>query len=328
MHKKSGGVGPPLITVFTNSQAFPMIDYAKIEISADAAAYLLTRNDLSFETYVNEDTAEQTHSRPRMAEYEGMEFYYYPSGRMTLHGSWHKYYCGGRNHSDFSLAQFQCALMQFCRTLKVGPDELKILQLEFGVNITPPILPQQVIDALVGNGKGNGFSEMRTTKGRSIGVNMYLTNYALKIYDKGAQYRLTYPVLRLEKKYINWCKYRSAFGIYTMADLFSPNAWDALSIDLMKTVGQLVIKEPSLEFDQMTIKEKFFITQAADAKWWKAIPPKKRLSAKKKIDRLVDKYGWGSLHNDILGCMTAKMHYLMHDDSESGMFSIEPAQSA
>jgi len=306
-----------------------MIDYAKIEISPDAAAYLFKCNELSFERYRNEDTAEQTHSMPRLAKYEGMEFYYFPSGRMTLHGSWHKYYCGGRNHSDFSLAQFQCALMQFCRTLKVGPDELKILQLEFGVNVAPPIAPQHVIDALVGNGKGNGFSEMRTNKGRSIGVNMYLTNYALKIYDKGAQYRLEYPVLRLEKKYINWCKYRSAFGIYTMADLFSPNAWDALSIDLMKTVGQLVIKEPSLEFDQMTIKEKFFITQAADAKWWrKPLTPKKRLAAKKKIDRLIDKYGWGSLHSDILGCMNAKMHYLLNDDNESGMFSIESALSA
>lgn len=305
-----------------------MIDYTKIEISADAAAYLLRHNDLSFETYVNEDTAEQTHSRPRMAKYEGMEFYYYSSGRMTLQGSWHKYYCGGRNHSDFSLAQFRCAVIKFCRTFEVNPNELKILQLEFGVNITPPIAPQQVIDALVGNGKGNGFSEMRTNKGRSIGVNMYLTNYGVKIYDKGAQYALPYPVLRIEKKYLNWCKYRSAFGIYTVTNLLNPDAWTALSNDLLNTVGQLVIKEPSLEFDQMTIKEKFFITQAADAKWWrKPLTPKKRLAAKKKIDRLVNKYGWGSLHGDLLGCMTAKMHYLMHDDSELGMFSTTPAQS-
>jgi len=305
-----------------------MIDYAKIEISPDAAAYLLRHDNLSFETYVNEDTAEQTHSRPRMAKYEGMEFYYFPSGRMTLHGSWHKYYCGGSNHSDFSLAQFQCALIQFCRNLQVGPDELKILQLEFGVNVSPPIASQQVIDALVGNGKGNGFSEMRTNKGRSIGVNMYLTNYGLKIYDKGAQYRLTCPVLRIEKKYLNWCKYRSEFGIYTMANLIFPDAWAALCIDLMKTVGQLVIKEPSLQFDLMTLKEKYFITQAADAKWWKAIPPKKRLAAKKKCDRLLDKYGWYSLHSELINCMTAKMHCLLNDDKKSGMFSIESAHSA
>lgn len=306
-----------------------MIDYAKIEISADAAAYLLRHKDLSFETYVNEDTAEQTHSRPRMAEYEGMEFYYYPSGRMTLHGSWHKYYCGGSNHSDFSLTQFQCAVIKFCQTFRVNPDELKILQLEFGVNIAPPIEPQQVIDALVGNGKGNGFSEMRTNKGRSIGVNMYLTNYGVKIYDKGAQYALPCPVLRIEKKYLNWCKYRSAFGIYTVANLVYPDAWIALSNDLLNTVGQLVIKEPSLEIEQMTLKERYFITQAADAKWWrKPLTPKKRLAAKKKIERLVDRYGWGNLHSDLLGCMTAKMHYLLNDDSESGMFSIEPAHSA
>ncbi len=318
----------PTYTVFTNSQAFTMIDYAKIEISADAAAYLFKCNELSFERYRNEDTAEQTHSMPRLAKYEGMEFYYFPSGRMTLHGSWHKYYCGGRNHSDFSLAQFQCALMQFCRTLKVGPDELKILQLEFGVNVAPPIAPQHVIDALVGNGKGNGFSEMRTNKGRSIGVNMYLTNYGLKIYDKGAQYRLACPVLRIEKKYINWCKYRRTFGIYTMADLISPNAWNALCSDLLNTVGQVVIKEPSLQFDLMTLKEKYFIAQAADAKWWKAIPPKKRLAAKKKCDRLLDKYGWYSLHSELLNCMTTKMHYLLNDDNKSGMFSIESAHSA
>ena len=305
-----------------------MIDYAKIEISPDAAAYLLRHDNLSFETYVNEDTAEQTHSRPRMAKYEGMEFYYFPSGRMTLHGSWHKYYCGGSNHSDFSLAQFQCALIQFCRNLQVGPDELKILQLEFGVNVSPPIASQQVIDALVGNGKGNGFGEMRTNKGKSIGVNMYLTNYGVKIYDKGAQYRLPYPVLRVEKKYIKWCKYRDAFGIYTMADLISPIAWDALCNDLLNMVGQLVIKEPSLEIEQMTLKEKYFITQAADAKWWKAIPPKKRLAAKKKCDRLLDKYGWYSLHSELINCMTAKMHSLLNDDNKSGMFSIEPAHIA
>jgi hypothetical protein len=306
-----------------------MIDFAKIEISADAAAYLFKCNELSFETYRNEDTAEQTHSMPRVAKYEGMEFYYFPSGRMTLHGSWHKYYCGGRNHSDFSLAQFRCVVRKFCETLKVSPDELKILQLEFGVNIVPPIAPQQVIDSLVGNGKGNGFSEMRTNKGRSIGVNMYLTNYGLKIYDKGAQYGLPYPVLRIEKKYLNWCKYRSEFGIYTMANLIFPDAWAALCIDLMKTVGQLVIKEPSLDIEQMTLKERYFIAQAADAKWWRRpLTPKKRLAAKKKIERLVDKYGWGSLHSDILGCMIAKTHYLLIDDNKSGMFSIEPAHIA
>jgi hypothetical protein len=305
-----------------------MIDFAKIEIPPDAAAYLLRHNDLSFETYVNEDTAEQTHSMPRVAKYEGMEFYYFPSGRMTLHGSWHKYYCGGRNHSDFSLAQFRCAVRKFCETFKVRPDELKILQLEFGVNIAPPLAPQQVIDALVGNGKGNGFSEMRTNKGRSIGVNMYLTNYGVKIYDKGAQYGLPYPVLRIEKKYLNWCKYRSAFGIYTVAELIHPDAWAALCIDLLKTVGQLVIKEPSLQIDEMTLKEKYFITQAADAKWWKAMPPKKRLAAKKKCDRLLDKYGWYSLHSELMNCMIAKSHYLLIDDNKSGMFSIEPAHIA
>jgi len=247
---------------------------------------------------------------------------------MTLHGSWHKYYCGGRNHSDFSLAQFRCAVRKFCETFKVRPDELKILQLEFGVNIVPPIAPQQLIDALVGNGKGNGFSEMRTNKGSSIGVNMYLTNYGLKIYDKGAQYRLPHPVLRIEKKYLKWCKYRSEFGIYTMANLISPDAWATLCIDLMKTVGQLVIKEPSLDIEQMTLKEKYFIAQAADAKWWKAIPPKKRLAAKKKCDRLLDKYGWYSLHSELMNCMIAKSHFLLIDDNKSGMFSIERAHIA
>jgi hypothetical protein len=304
-----------------------MIDYAKIEISPDAAAYLLQHNDLSFESYVNEDTAEQTHSRPRMAKYEGMEFYYFPSGRMTLHGSWHKYYCGGRNYSDFSLAQFQCAVIKFCQTFKVSPDELKILQLEFGVNIVPPIAPQQVIDALVGNGKGKGFSEMRTTKGRSIGVNMYLTNYGLKIYDKGAQYGLAYPVLRIEKKYLNWCKYRSAFGIYTVAELVYPDAWHALCDDLLNSIGHLIIKEPSIELNEMSMKEKYFLAQSADAKWWKTISPKKRLAAKKKCDRLLDKYGWYSLHGELINCMSAKMYHLMNDESELGMFSIEPACS-
>lgn len=298
-----------------------MIDYTKIEISPDAAAYLFSHNDLSFETYVNEDTAEQTHSRPRMAKHENMEFYYFSSGRMTMHGSWHKYNCSGGNYGDFSLAQFQCAVIKFCRTFKVSPDDLKILQLEFGVNIEPPIAAQQVIDALVGNGKGNGFSEMRSKKGRSIGVNMYLTNYGMKIYDKGAQYRLSCPVLRVEKKYINWCKYRSEFGIYTVGDLVRHHAWSVLSKDLLNTFQQLIIKEPSIEYGRMKLKEKFFLSQAADSKWWKVMTPKKRLMAKKKIEKLITIYGQSNLHSQLIQRINSKMHYLLNENTNTGMFS-------
>jgi len=68
-----------------------MIDFTKILIPSIHSDSLLRHDLLSFARNVNEDTGEIRESEERTAEFQNMKFKIYPSGRIILQGSWHKY---------------------------------------------------------------------------------------------------------------------------------------------------------------------------------------------------------------------------------------------
>lgn len=287
-----------------------MIDYAKIEIPPEYGSQLEAHPRLSFRQPVDVQTGEYEDTDTREAEYRGMIFTIYPSGRITLHGSWHKYFHGGTNWQDFSLTQFREAVREFCYTFDLDPTRLQLLQLEAGVNVTPPLPTRETLRAFVCNGKGNAFGSMRSDKGQPLGLELYLTDYGLKVYNKGAQYGLSYPLMRFERKYTNWCKFAAKLGIHSLSDLLHVDAWNKLADHELDAFSGLIIREPSIDPEQLPPGKRLFFADAGRAGYWQEITRKERHKARERLRRIVQDFGTGDLYADLRTLIDAKLREL------------------
>lgn len=140
-----------------------------------------------------------------------------PGNRITLSGSIHKFCNGGiHNHNDFDENAFRDATNRMYSIFQVTPSQLKILSMEYGVNL--------IIDYPVKDVLNNCFQH----KGKDVEVKISNDGgkfhqaehdqYYLKLYDKGKQYGISNQnLLRIEVKQSNWSPYRK-IGIVTLND--------------------------------------------------------------------------------------------------------------
>jgi hypothetical protein len=153
-------------------------------------------------------------------EFNNLLIQIYPDPKKTsgifFSGSLHKFSNGGsHNYNDFTCEAFARSLNALYKMFGVKPENLRLLQLEFGVNIIPPIETTRVLDHLF-QFKTIDFANLIHDK-RGYYKQIILDKYILKIYDKGIQNKLLYNLLRIEVKQTNWSEYRK-LGIETLAD--------------------------------------------------------------------------------------------------------------
>lgn len=136
-----------------------------------------------------------------------------------LSGSLHKFYNKGEhNHNDFNLSAFRDVLRRFYELFKVTPENLKLICLEYGVNLTPPIESDKIINHLMQHKHNDFESKISNDKGNYKQAEH--TDFIVKIYNKGKQYKLNDEVLRIEIKETN-LRHHRARGIYTLQDFIN-----------------------------------------------------------------------------------------------------------
>lgn len=139
------------------------------------------------------------------------------SDRIIFAGSLHTFFNNGiHNYNDFDYSSFGLALERLKEELGIEPKNLRILQLEWGFNISPPKPSNYILDRLVHH------RTVPPTKGKdSLDDGHYLqfvhSDYRLKVYDKAKHFELKGELLRIEMKQTNWKKYREK-GIFTFSD--------------------------------------------------------------------------------------------------------------
>jgi hypothetical protein len=275
-----------------------MIDFTKILIPADYTQSLMTHPELSFERNVNEDSGAINTNEPRCAVYNGMKFEVHPSGRAVVMGSWHKLHYNGKNYEPFTFSQFVQSVQMFCELFSLPPSELRLLQMEFGINFQPSMRAKELIRTFVCNSKGDPFGAMRSHCGASLGIVCELTEYSIKIYDKGRQYNLPFDLIRFEQK-VTCGKYIRRMGMVNLSDLLLPEVWQQLSMELIKTQQGLIIREPSMRTEMLTTKRKLFLSNAGSANHWHLLTPKQRLKARKMLSEYILKYATADLREEL-----------------------------
>lgn len=290
-----------------------MIDFTKISVPNHYAHTLLRHPELSFERNVNEDTAEIRTTDPRRAEYKGMKITIFGSGDITLSGSWHKYY-HGQNCEDFNFTQFCSAVKDFCSLFELDPEDLKLWHIEVGANITPPYTSKKTIDHFVCFGSGKPFSPMRSNHGSSIGIECGMTEYKIKVYSKGKQYKLPEQILRIEQKIV-CSKYLRRHRINTLSDLLKIEVWYYLIEVFTDSLQKICVHEPTLNVNKLNNSDQLFITRARIPQEWKHWTPKKRNYNRNRLTAIIETHATGNLKNELIVLITNKLSALIPSES-------------
>jgi hypothetical protein len=297
-----------------------MIDFISFEVPSSVGAKWLKNDLLSFGRTMNEDTRELFVQEARTASHRQMIFAIYPSGRCTVKGSLHKFYHDGINSGDFSRKQFCEAAMDFCATFEMNPNELKILQLEYGFNIQVPHTFDTSLSQFVCLSNGIPFIPMATSRPKSIGITANRDEYNVKIYNKIISVEhATLNTIRFELK-ITSSRFLNKLGIYTLADLFNPVRFRELTNVLCLRIHGAIIKEPVIDITQLSRVKLVWFYEAMTANYWAKLSPKNRHLQRIRWKELVERFGGPKFKESFLKLIREKEESLMKDE---GFFTSE-----
>lgn len=291
-----------------------MVDGVKIIIPKKYCAALLKHPALSFFRPVNEDTGELRAEKPRTARFGPMTFKIHNSERIELSGSLHQLHHNGENYSAFTFHEFRHCVTKFCEQFGLNPSELQLNKLEIGVNILTQQNPDSIIRCLVSNSIGRPFSVMSSKNVHSLGSHLVRSEYTIKIYNKGKQYKLPYNFLRFEFKMTSG-KYLRRLGIKNLSDLLNVEIWQGLLNALIKQFDDLIFKEPSIDLKSLSPAKRIFLLSAGTSDFWREMNPKKRKRAKLRLSKLTELHGIGNLKSEIRELIISKWNSLCEDSS-------------
>lgn len=159
---------------------------------------------------------------------------------LFIRNSLHKF-CKGNNYSDFTHSELIESIRYIEYLTEISADNYLINKLEFGMNILPSFSPLQELES-IGDFKGYCPAPM-ISRPTIYGKKFYLTQYALKLYDKKFQVykmdgiKIKYELLRVEMEYGRRDKLPE--GIVRLEDLKRPSALRLLLGELCKNIDRI-----------------------------------------------------------------------------------------
>jgi len=191
------------------------IDFIKVELRGINRKELESNTNLDFKSIINRATGEI--SEFKTAYYKNLKIIIFKSGRIWLSGSLHVCFNEGKhNYNNYGLNEFKTVLNELENALNLKPYNMFILNLEWGFNIELKTNISFILDRLLQHKSIN----------KTVGLDCKIegkyiqfkhSNYILKIYDKGTQFKLNKNLVRIEIKQMNWSCYRKK-GIVTLRD--------------------------------------------------------------------------------------------------------------
>ena len=207
-----------------------LVDFIKIIISDINPTNLVTNPLLEFFDNINLSTGEikttnrtgKTITPYKNAFYNSLEFRIYDTGYTTLSGSLHKYWnSGAHNYNDFNFEAFLNVLNDLKEKFNIVPEQCILKCLEIGINITPPIPTNQILDYCFLHKTKQFEYQKNSDEGKYKQVQH--AQYIIKIYNKALHYKskgfeINTEIMRFEIKYTKMQKLNEQ-GIFNLQDL-------------------------------------------------------------------------------------------------------------
>lgn len=215
------------------------IDYIKCEVIGLSKEYFLNNPKLTFTPKIKD--RDELHFHYLIDE--NMKLKVYENNKIFIDGSLHKYANNGiHNHDDFNNIRFIEVLDKLNKRLGIKPENMRILCLEYGFNITPPIHPDLIIDHLLKHKQKD--SEILLSNDRAKYRQFEHQDYIIKTYNKGKQYNRKEDILRIEVKQTDWTKYRR-IGMNTLDEFINHDKTIFVN-DLLNKWNEILFYDPTI----------------------------------------------------------------------------------
>ena len=263
------------IDLHEQSYQYIPIDYVRLEVVGISPDQFFANKKLNFTPVLIFDEIVKYESKHRGLK---LEIWMNKKQRVVLSGSFHKFMNHGlHNYNDFNFESFNRVVREIESIYNIKPEQLKILCLEFGVNIEIPIPVRQVLDNCLQH-KGKDI-EIRISNDKGKYHQAEHDRDIFKLYDKGKQYGLpNINLMRVENKVTNWTEYRSK-GIETLKDF--------IECDKLIFIKKLVRNWNEVIFYDVTASIPNSFKKYSNKNYWRHIKDTKtRTTFKRHKDRL------------------------------------------
>jgi hypothetical protein len=215
---------------------------------------------------------------------------------LSISGSLHKYWNslnerGEQNYNDFSFLELTQAIESICTELKLDPRHCIIQNLEFGVNISPQVPVEEILNSLLTH-KGKPFTRVKEKEKHYWQVRHI--RYYVKIYNKGLQYKRDGNNLRIEIKTVKMIHLKS-IGIKTLYDLLDPSKVYALGLILTADFNELLFYDYTIQEEGIPLPERLILSNGKNPYYWEELKKKGSrytyYKTLKKFKVLVKEYG-------------------------------------
>lgn len=272
-----------------------MIDFVKIEVSLEKFTLSPLENPkLSFDEKTVD--ADGVVGRQK-AKFENLEIHVQEKA-VIIKGSIHKFWNGnGSNSNDFPQWAVRQTIEEISEELYFSPKDARIMTLEYGVNIAPPVLTtEELINRMITYNWRIPFQILENMTGRGHGKCADVTNYIVKGYDKGLQERTGGELFRVEIR-TRRSKDLIPTGIENLHDLCNSETLERLGHMFRERISHIFFKEDLV--DSLPDKAKLLNLKAINPNYWEELERWKRDDEKRKVHSLIEKYAKTSIANEV-----------------------------
>lgn len=287
-----------------------MVDFIKITNAGVDKELFLSNPHLSFSDKVDRNTGELIEGA-RSAKYRDMRFFISAKGVTGMAGSLHKYYNeGAHNYNDFTLENLSVTIEDLHNRFGINPSTTNLNNVEFGVNLEVPFNPDDFISHLV----THNYTQFNIEKDKDINyAQVRLSQFIIKIYNKGLQFGLGRNLLRFEVKIVRMAKL-AKYDILTLQDLLNPTKLQSALGLLLEVFGQIIYWDESIDLSLLPLQERELLRDGYNSKFWQDHLKKSGSNASKKFRRyqdLIRNFG-NQDYNSIGQLISAKWNSLIH----------------
>jgi hypothetical protein len=289
-----------------------MIDYVSMEIDGRFADMILANPMVAFSQTHITDTGELVIDKYGAQIFTGsirnldLIIRKYESNKMVtikLEGSVHKFQ-QGQNYRDFSCLDVFNVIDEITQLLGIAAGNIKIHQMEFGLNLMARIHSNQILKNIVSH-KGREF-EQKFYNNKGYLKRFVWTNYIFKIYDKGLQYQLDQDIIRVEIKAQKMQFFeQQKIRVSTLADLYDVALYPRLEDALIKALSELIFTDTRIcrgSIKNVTDKM-LFVEYSNTQNWSRAKSEMTHINFKRKVEKyrsLVTKMSSDDVQNTLI----------------------------
>jgi hypothetical protein len=295
-----------------------MIDFVSMTVANTAPEILLNNPCFNWSQTINPNTAEQVVNRYNKIVYRAKfeEFSLLiltdadtKDSIIRISGSLHKFYKGG-NEGDFSYYEICTAVDNLSKILNVTPENLMVHKIECGVNTSPPIKTYSLIDQMLCFRRKE--FEVRNFRSSGYMKSIQLSNFKLKVYDKGMHCKSFEPICRIE---LNAEKMQflhdKGVNLITLSDLKKLSLYSKLKEILLSQLNKVIFTDDRINAGQIdNPEEREFYLMATNSRFWQKSHSEfngmRYLRTLERFEALKKEYAPDDLKEDFIKRVSAK----------------------